>query len=502
MSHKWWPVALTCCLTISPLAAAEETTTALFEKAVEATDDDYVELRTTLLGRDDLGSVLADVKAGEPDWQHQILAEALAGWRESPALYSELWSFQPPSNRLRNPYPFMQRIARERFAREGRAIAPLILELIWKKHEILYGALPELVAEYQLESGLPALVDWLSRGIRGQRDAVGDAVASFGAQATPLLVAEIPDADDQVRTLIARTLGKTGDPDAAGPLQEMVRSERRDTAHEVECEALAALGSFAFLREQLASPETVNYPLDFVRALRADDSEKTAEFLLGLARTAENDDLRVEAFRSVLEHPTDTRVAGLCELLPEEPEELARESMVLSLGNLARSRPSDVIRDTFVQELDDPSAQVRQRAIEALTAFDEPSVTGKLLPFATSNSRNERHAALYVLKDRKDDRIAAAVIPLLDHEDVTTRGYAADALLVNPAEAAVEPLGKRLLEDDELQVRYRAARVLAAIGGEEALKLLREALPDENEETVRSAIESGIRQIEAEESAR
>jgi HEAT repeat protein len=501
MTHKWWQFALICCLTVSPLAAAEETTAALFEKAVQATNDDYVELRTTLLGRNDLESVLADVKAGEGDWQHKILAEALAGWRESPALYAQLWDYQPPSNMFRNPYPLMQRIARERFKREGRAIAPLVLELIWKKHEILYGALPEFVAEYKLESGLPALVDCLSRGIRGQREAVGNAIAGFGAQATPLLAAEIPGADHYVRTLIARTLGTTGDPDAAGPLQEMVRSERRDTAHEVECEALGALGAFAFLREQLASPETVNYPLDLARALRVDDSEETAEFLLGLARTAESEDLRVEAFRSVLEHPTDTRVASLCELLPEEPEELARESMVLSLGNLARYRPGDVIRDTLVQELDDPSEEVRRRAIEALNAFDEPSVTGKLLPFASSNSRNERQAALYVLKDRKDDRIAAAVIPLLEYDDATTRGYAADALLVNPTVAAVEPLGKRLREDEELQVRYRAARALAAIGGDEALKLLREALSDENEETVRSAIESGIRQFEAEESA-
>ena len=71
-------VALICFLTVSPFAAAEETTVTLFAEAIEARDDDYVELRTTLLRHDDLGSVLDDITAGEPEWRHQVLADALA----------------------------------------------------------------------------------------------------------------------------------------------------------------------------------------------------------------------------------------------------------------------------------------------------------------------------------------------------------------------------------------------------------------------------------------
>ena len=56
--------------------------------------------------------------------------------------------------------------------------------------------------------------------------------------------------------------------------------------------------------------------------------------------------------------------------------------------------------------------------------------------------------------------------------------------------------GVRLLEDEFGQVRYRAALALARVGGDEALQLFRQALPNENEQFVRDAIESGIRQLE------
>ena len=143
--------------------------------------------------------------------------------------------------------------------------------------------------------------------------------------------------------LIAITLGKTGDPDAAAPLQQLLLSEEDPIVYEAECEALAALQSFAFLRDQLASPDTVRSPVHLAKALRADDSDETTELLLEVAQTSPHRSLRVEAFESVLANATETRFGALCGILLKEPDERARDSMVLYLGAYARYQPSDVI---------------------------------------------------------------------------------------------------------------------------------------------------------------
>ncbi len=494
--HSLMFLALLPALSGAVGTADEIATERLFAQALAARGDEYVTIRTQLLARDDLPATLKSLRESATDWPTHVLADALTGWQQNPELYRELWNYKPPGNMRRNPFPAMRGEALRRFDREGRPVAPLLLELIWKKRETLHGALPDLVAKWQLERGLPVLMTGFDERRNPVSRAVSEAIGTYGERATPLLIEAIPESiDDERLLLIVQALGHTGDQHAIPPLITLLERDADGLLTEAIARALAELKAYATLRDHLALDPAPLIRRPLIRALRGDPSDETFASLLSLANSESPADLRVEAFRVALAHPSDERLAALCRLLAEESETQARESMVIVLDTASRFQKHDVVRDALLDRLQDPADAVKARALEALLGFEGETVTGKLLPFAASEERLLRRAALYSLQRRKDDRIPPAFLPLLTHEDRETRWYVLDALALNPVAEAIEPVGQLLLTCDDEVLRNRAALTLGKLGGEKSLALLQQALAAESSDMVKGTLEAEIRSL-------
>jgi HEAT repeat protein len=471
-----------------------ETADALFRQAVESSGQKYGELRSELVARADETSPVLDeaLKTGK-DWRTRVTAEAIRGWIRHPRLYQELWEWQAPESGARNPFPRMAAAARVRFSAAGKDAIPLMLELIWKKRETQYGALPQLLAEWNVESAIPVLVEWMVASEHGGfGPEVSGALGRFGERATPSLLAALPDATPGARAGLVQALGLTGDLKGVDELRRRLKDDPHETVRERGAEALGRLKQYAVLREVLPDLQ-VRTRVHVIRVLADDKSDDTRQTLIHAAAPGEPASLRSEAVRALLKRATAEDVAAVCGIAPREPDDKVRNSMYISLGMAGRYLKSPQARKLFLESLDDPSADVRVRAIEGLHPYDDQEVNQALLSMLAGRDRSRR-AALWILRERQDPAIVDGVLPLLDDAETSIREYAAEALGKNPAERALRPLIGRL-GDPGLHVRRLAVEAIIKIGGGEALAALTKALPAEQDEIVKPLIKAGIQAL-------
>jgi len=207
--------------------------------------------------------------------------------------------------------------------------------------------------------------------------------------------------------------------------------------------------------------------------------------------------------------------------------------------------------ESFIQDLADQNVSVKMNAVKALVEIDEPAVEPLIQALEDSNPEIRENAA-HALGRMGDEKAVDPLIELLADEQWEVQKAARDAL-VNIGEPAVEPLVKvmndqnksytprenailalgeigepavepliqmldskfacmaayslrvigepavepliRALEDDNPQVRARAAEALSGIKDERAVEPLTKALNDEYE-LVRTFAKMGLEKIE------
>lgn len=133
---------------------------------------------------------------------------------------------------------------------------------------------------------------------------------------------------------------------------------------------------------------------------------------------------------------------------------------------------------------------VRQRALEALAASSEASVTRAIENAIFSDEPELQLSALAAMGRNADPRWIAYLLPELAEDDPAFRLEAVRSLGELEARAAVRPIIQMIAQETNAQVRLAALAALGQIGGEEARRALKAASEWDDEATVAVAEEA------------
>ncbi|MGH8060324.1 MAG: HEAT repeat domain-containing protein [Candidatus Entotheonellia bacterium] len=136
----------------------------------------------------------------------------------------------------------------------------------------------------------------------------------------------------------------------------------------------------------------------------------------------------------------------------------------------------------------------REKAVAALAGYKDPRIKETLLQALRDPDASVRESVVDALAELKDD---AAVDhlgrTLIEDTSADVRASAAEALEEIASPRAIDAL-RRALEDQSADVRETAVEALGSIGGNRAVEALRQALRDENE-NVREAAQEALSQL-------
>jgi hypothetical protein len=180
-----WGLAAWALVVLQVACDGAENQPLFFQDVLTKKGDDYVKARDAVVARgEEVRPFLKEVTQTSRDWRERVAARILLGWLDHADLYAELWDWAPPRSDWRNPFPFYYKQAYARFYNEGEKVIPLMLELVWKKDQLQFGALPALLAKSKVELALPVLVR--------QEQGYPNEMTGFGAAATPYILEVLP----------------------------------------------------------------------------------------------------------------------------------------------------------------------------------------------------------------------------------------------------------------------------------------------------------------------
>ncbi len=182
-------------------------------------------------------------------------------------------------------------------------------------------------------------------------------------------------------------------------------------------------------------------------------------------------------------------VEPLIEVLSSKDPEI-RENAAITLGKIKDERAIDPL----IKLLTDEEWEVESAATSALVEIGEPVV--EPLVFILQDKNEDvflRMKVIAVLAGIKDERAIQPMIRVLKEEPELQADLGYHLGLMG--EPAVEPL-IQLLDDDDPEVRVRAAEALGRLGDDRAIGALTDALSDKDE-TVRVFAKIGLESIEA-----
>ena len=139
-----------------------------------------------------------------------------------------------------------------------------------------------------------------------------------------------------------------------------------------------------------------------------------------------------------------------------------------------------------------PSVGVQEAAEYALRKIRGPQVVGALLPLLRSDEAPVRNVAMDILREIGVDSIES-MQPYLMDEDPDLRIFITDILGYCRTHQASLLLGRALLKDPEVNVRYQAAVSLGNLAFPEAVGVLVQAMHDE--EWVQFAVVEALAKI-------
>ena len=136
--------------------------------------------------------------------------------------------------------------------------------------------------------------------------------------------------------------------------------------------------------------------------------------------------------------------------------------------------------------------------------FTEPALKGKVVDelwslYQSGEFRRLRDGAIAVLGLIKPEKLIASLIQELDDEEKDVRSRAAEALGRIGSDQAVEPLVKALATDKDGSVRGRAADALGSIGSEQAIEPLVKGLATDKDRYVRGSAAEALGRIGSEQ---
>ncbi len=201
-------------------------------------------------------------------------------------------------------------------------------------------------------------------------------------------------------------------------------------------------------------------------ALEALATAKTTRAVeaIAFALTDENREVQIAAIRTLgLMRTPEGRAVGLAHLLPlveQPPDEDLLTHAVSALGDAGGVEAARALRPLTRNA----PAPVAVAAIEAIARIPEIRHVDELIDGLSHPSPEVVKAALGVLAELNDPRVAAHVGACLDHEAWDVRRLAADLLGRLGGEANIELLRAKLHAEREPLVRDAVARALESLG--------------------------------------
>ncbi len=232
-----------------------------------------------------------------------------------------------------------------------------------------------------------------------------------------------------------------------------------------------------------------NLEFDFVHVFRACLTDTDAH-------------IREQATRGLWDSDDRVCIRPLIALLQNDPSPRVKAAAAAALSKFAAmaqdskliARDGDRIRSALlaVIDKDDEHPEVRRRAIEAVSHFDTPEVSGIILSAYFDGDPKLKQSAVYAMGRSSDSRWLPYVLRDAQDDDPAIRYEAANAIGQLGDETTVPHL-IMLVKDDDDQVQLSAVQALGAIGGILAKQALIQCmkLGDEAmEETARNALRS------------
>ncbi|MCC5835394.1 MAG: HEAT repeat domain-containing protein [Opitutales bacterium] len=278
----------------------------------------------------------------------------------------------------------------------------------------------------------------------------------------PLLVERLEDDDARVRLLALRQSGRLADSGAfvaavqsttlgENPLwdRELARQLVNHARHPEARELLEALAASADRNTQIEAEISQLYVFE-------QPLERSPAFERMMTESVPPEAVQ-RALRTVygLEREEASRIA---QRLFEAESSVVREEALVVWDSLYGRLPDDAM---VVRLLDDPSAQVRSRALRALRNRWQEIGISLLQEMAAASNRETRLAVFHFLEDRPGDELRSLLMPLLIDSDTGVRERALGALAEHQVRGW-ERILERSLRDPNPRIQRAAAQQLLA----------------------------------------
>jgi HEAT repeat protein len=239
---------------------------------------------------------------------------------------------------------------------------------------------------------------------------------------------------------------------------------------------------------QLAHLSEADFRLDFSKififCLRDPDETVRIQAIAGLE--VEESHLLVSPLVQSLKEDSSAKVRTAAATA------LGKFALLCELGKLSTSQ-RDKIYTVLLEVLDNKAetAEVKRRALEAISPFNLPRVKELIKQAYNTNNVKLKASAIYSM-GRNCDRVwLTTLLAELYSDEAEIRYEAANACGELGAEEAVPPLLK-LIKDEDNQVQEAAIKALGEIGGEQAKQALNKLAKNPQlriRQTAKSALE-------------
>ncbi len=315
------------------------------------------------------------------------------------------------------------------------------------------------------DSAISALSDALQDENEEVRAWVVTALGDFKGRApVGLVLGRLSDDSSEVRREAVETLAKIGGKEALGGLIRALNDPEegvRDMAAyglRGNCDPAA----IAALTERLGNDESVKFRRSAAYSLYCTKDRSAVPGLLLAIQDVENGDIRQFGEWGLCEIGGDQAASGLIDIL-RNPMSLGRQRAATALGIMKDREALPALSEA----LREPDEDLRERAAGALGRIGDSAATPVLIEALKDPEENVRREAAWALGNFKEPSVVMALT------EVST-------------------------DDVKAEVRRKAVQALSVIGSAAVVPALVEALDDNYDKVVSSAVE-GLQQINTSE---
>ncbi|MFB2836608.1 HEAT repeat domain-containing protein [Floridanema evergladense] len=348
-------------------------------------------------------------------------------------------------------------------AKTQAAVAPLI-QLLEDKDTHVRASAAELLGNIEAPDAVAPLIELLEDKNASVRTSAAQALGNIQAlDAVESLIQLLKDDYWYVRDSAAQALRDIKGQAAVDPLIQLLRNKDAD----VRKRAVEALGNIKALDAvesliQLLEDKDASVRISAVEALRNISVQAAVNSLIKLLEN-KNTDIRASAAEALGNIQALDAVEPLIKLLEDEDEYVCVKA-VEALGNI---QALDAV-DFLIKLLDNKDASFRASAAEALGNIQAPDAVEPLIKLLKDENGNVSESAVEALRKIIKAQIKAeSLVKLLENKEIEAhvRASAAEALGNIKAQAAVDPLIKRLQDrSEDWELRLNAFAALTKIG--------------------------------------